>query len=202
MAVYTEYRKNCIPREPWLPAPQPPDVTTTLHKGWQLSAERYPQDARRHPNDRQVVESATHTLAHFYQDVPLQFLHGHFSVEDLLRQADQIILFSNLYWKWKYPYYDAVFGYHWYMFTLQHVPNITAEQIERQRDIWMSELLALPEITDATQRRLLYGALLERAIAGLVLDSFLVQPTHPLAEHFTQTQREQIVLLLDKIKAD
>lgn len=192
LQVYTEYRSNCLPEQPWIPTPAPPDFQETLIKAWHLTNQRYPNDLRRQDCDMQLTQSATTLLAEIYAQVPLGFMHGHFSVEDLIRQEDQVVLFSNLYWKWKYPYYDAIFGYHWYMFTLQHVEGITPDQIEKQRQIWMEELFALPTVVDITQQRLLQAALLERAIAGLVLDSFLVVPTHPLADYFTQTQRDEI----------
>lgn len=192
---YSEYRSNCLPEHPWIPAPAPPDFQEVLTTAWQLANHRYPHDPRQHDTDWQVAQSATTILAQIYAQANLEFMHGHFSVEDLIRQDDQVVLFSNLYWKWKYPYYDAVFGYHWYMFTLQHVEGITPNQIEKQRQIWMEELLDLPTVVDKNQQRLLQAALLERAIAGLVLDSFLVETNHPLADYFTQTQRDEIVRL-------
>jgi len=199
LSCYVEYRVNCLPQQPWTPAPEPTDFQETLEQAWQLADQRYPNDSRREVGDWELAQSATAILAKVYDQSSLEFMHGHFSVEDLIRQNEQVVLFSNLYWKWKYPYYDAVFGYHWYMFTLQHVPGITLEQIEQQRQVWMQELLVLPSMSDDTQHKLLNAALLERAIAGLVLDSFLVVPTHPLAPYFTQTQRNEIVSFCKKL---
>ena len=122
-----------------------------------------------------------------YHGVQLEFVHGHFSVEDLIYQGDEVVLFSNLFWKWKYPFYDTVFGYHWFMYELGNVRGITPDQIEQQRELWLSQLPDLP---------LVKAALLERAIAGLIIDNFLADKNKPIVKYLVDSTRGQIRKLM------
>jgi hypothetical protein len=116
-------------------------------------------------------------------------------VEDFVYQNGEVVLFSNLFWKWKYPFYDAVFGYHWFMYELAHVKGIRPAQVEEQREFWLSELFNLP----LKNLKLVKAALLERAVAGLIIDSFLIDPKKPIAEYLTQSTRDQVEKLLEEL---
>lgn len=130
LRYYQEYRQNCLPIKPWLPAPFKPDWGRDLEKALATSQKVFPNHPYRKEEDEKLATQAYGALAEIYQDVPLEFVHGHFSVEDLIYQGDEVVLFSNLFWKWKFPFYDAVFGYHWFIYALEHIPGITTQQIE------------------------------------------------------------------------
>lgn len=190
---YQEYRENCLPQEPWLSQPGEVDWDQNLQNLISASKKAYPNHPFREPTDERFVTKAAGLLTKIYQNVSLEFIHGHFSVEDLVYQNKEVVLFSNLFWKWKHPFYDAVFGYHWFMYELAHVKGIKPVQVEKQRKIWLSELSSLPWAKKSPKnKKLLKAALLERAIAGLIIDSFLVDPKKPIAEYLTQSTREQI----------
>ncbi len=197
---YQEYRKNCLPKKPWLPKPVKVNLDKDLQNLISASEKAYPNQPFRKPKDKELASKAISLLKKIYEDVSLEFIHGHFSVEDLIYQNKQVILFSNLFWKWKYPFYDAIFGYHWFIYELAHVKGITSDQVEKQRKIWLSELFDLPRVRKSAENlRLLKAALLERAVAGLIIDNFLADPKRPIAEYLTQSTREQVKKLIGEL---
>lgn len=194
---YQEYRKNCLPKKPWLPKSEKPDFAKELEKLKQISLKAYPDHPWRKLIDNDLLFQAVAFLNRFYSEINLTFLHGHFSVEDLIFKNDEVILFSNLFWQWEYPFYDAVFGYHWFMFTLAEVPGIKSEEINKQRSLWLGSLDKLS--TGEQDRRLLKAALLERAIAGVVLDSLLMDSSKPISLYIFQSTLDEVNRLLREL---
>jgi hypothetical protein len=196
--LYQEYRKNCLPKEPWLSRPTVGKLywEKVLEKLADVSQEAFPDHPLRQLSDIDLATHAMRILAKTYKNVSLEFLHGHFSVEDLVYESNKsgrVILFSNLFWKWKYPYYDAVFGYHWFMYELSHVKGITSNQVEDQRKLWQKALVNLPSVkNNSKNKRLLDAALLERAVAGLVVDSLLVDRGKPIAGYLVNSTRKEV----------
>jgi hypothetical protein len=123
---YQEYRHNTIPAKPWLSSPTKISMTKLLESWIKNSRRAYPQDERRQSGDEDLAHEAMELLDKVYEGISLEFMCGHFSVEDLVYQDDEVILFSNLFWKWKYPFYDTVFGYHWFMYSLADIERITS----------------------------------------------------------------------------
>ena len=117
-----------------------------------------------------------------------------------MHQDKQIVLFSNLFWKWKYPFYNSVFAYHWFMFELQHVVNITQDQVEQQRHYWQEAIYSLPEIQGPADARLQKAAFLDRAVAGLLVDGFLMDPQTPISEYIFDANRKQVIDLTDQLQ--
>lgn len=194
---YQEYRKNCLPKKPWLPQPAKINWKKAFQNLISTSKRAYPKHPFRKPTDKKLAGQAAGLLEKIYEKVSLEFVHGHFSVEDLAYQDGEVVLFSNLFWKWKYPFSDAVFGYHWFMYELSHVRGIKLTQVEKQREIWLSELLNLPWVKKSPKNlKLAKAALLERAIAGLIIDSFLVDKEKPIAKYLTDSTRNQVKMLL------
>lgn len=202
LQMYQEYRANCLPLSPWLEKPDRFDVKEAVTNYLKQSHKAYPTDPRRKESDDKLVIEATDTLEREYKNVPVEFLHGHFSVEDLIYQGDEVVLFSNLFWKWSYPYYDAVLGYHWFIYELNHVKGITPKQVEEQRKLWLNALFNLPQVKGSEANiRLMKASLLERAVAGVILDSFLVDKDNPIAEYLTESSREQVRSFLEVLRA-
>lgn len=200
LKYYLEYRQNSLPKKPWLSKPEQPNWGETVEKLIATSQKAYPDHPFRQAEDFKLARKAGQLLASIYSRVPLEFVCGHFSVEDLIHQENQVVLFSNLFWKWKYPFYDAVFGYHWFMYELGNVDGITPDQVEQQRELWLSQLLDLPWVRESPQNlRLAKAALLERAVAGFIIDSFLVNKNKPIAKYLTDSTRKQARELISKL---
>lgn len=191
--LYTEYRENCLPQKPWLSKPLNPDPSGEVEKTIAASLKAYSDHPFREEGDKELALGAAQILVKIYKDIDLEFVHGHISTYDLIYQGDQVVLFSNLFWKWKFPFADSLVAYHWSIYELEHVENITPEQVDEQRALWQETLFALPTVKESRENsELLKAALLERAISGLILDSFLVNKDKPIAKYMTDSTREQV----------
>ncbi len=200
LSLYREYRQNCLPKKPWLPMPAKSNLTNLAKSLIATSEKAYPNDPRRQTGDKELAKKAYHLLAKIYENISLEFIQGHFSVEDLIRQDDQVVLFSNLFWKWRFPFFDAVFGYHWFMFELCNVQDTTSSQIEEQRKIWLFEIFSLPWVQESyIHLKLAKAALLERAVAGFIIDSFLADRSKQIAEYLTESCRDQTRKLIEEL---
>ncbi|HUS60001.1 MAG TPA: hypothetical protein VMX76_01305 [Nevskiaceae bacterium] len=200
---YQEYQENCLPQKPWLSKPRKLDWQKRIQELIAASRKAYPNHPFRLVSDEKLATEAAKLLNAICQNVPLEFVHSHFSAEDLIYQdkkKKQVILTSNLFWKWRPPFYDAVFGYHWFMYTLGNVEGITPNQVEKQREVWLLALFNLTRVEKSpTNTRLLKTALLERAVAGFLLDSFLVDPNQPIARYLTESTRNQAKKLFEEL---
>lgn len=191
--VYQEYRQNCLPNKPWLPEPERPNLQEVLEKIIANADKAYPNDPRRQPGDKELAAEAYKVLEEFYKDKPLmEFQHGHFSVEDLLRSGDEVVIFSNLFWKYRPPLFDAVFGYHWCILELNHVEDITPQQVDEQRELWQQAMMSVPFIKESEENQnFVKAVILERAVASFLLDSLLVDVNKPIANYLTESSRDQ-----------
>lgn len=168
--LYLEYKNNCL-QKPWLPKPQKTIfIAPEIEKTWEMSKKIKPKCRFRLESDLDLAKEAASVLEKITTKTELVFQHGHFSVNDLITKGNSVIIFSNLFWKWKNPFYDAVFAYHWFIYSLAKIDDLSLATIENQRKIWLKEIYALAK--DETDKTLISAALLERAIAGLLLDSF------------------------------
>lgn len=192
--IYREYKINCVTK-PWLTLPNKEGlIDELLDRLIKMSEEVKPTSRLRDEGDKELVREAGEVLKKVYLNTELEFCHGHFSVEDLMYQGDQVVLFSNLFWKWKYPLYDLVFGYHWEMLTLARVEGITSETVEEQRKKWKDEMLKVAkEIDSENHEKLFTTALLERAVAGLMIDTHAyLDETKPITRYLVEQQRQEV----------
>lgn len=203
---YREYRKNCIPVKPWLLKPDTvsTDITKTLDALISSSNKAYPENSLRERDDIVLAKVAYAVLSKVYNGVDLEFMHGHFSCKDLIYKDDakkNVVLFSNLFWKWRYPYFDAVFAYHWFMYELSHVKNITPKEVEDQRKIWIDEIYKATG-ADASKKikTLVDSALLERSVAGFILDSFLCDPKEKISKYLYQASKNEASRLIRELE--
>ena len=111
-----EYKRNCA-IAPWIEKPKESiseEIKNNFEKWRQASFKLYPTHPLRKQEDAELIDKAIDILAENYKNVDREFQHGHFGVSDLIKIKDgRVIILSNLYWSWKPPFYDAVFGYHW-----------------------------------------------------------------------------------------
>ena len=194
-----EYRGNCV-ADPWIEKPGSSlseEAKLNFEKWRQASFRLFPTHPSRKPEDKNLIDSAVKILVKNYGGVVAEFQHGHFSTTDLLKtKKGEVIVLSNLYWSWKPPFYDAVFGYHWYIYNLANLNSVTPALIEQQRNLWMSKINRLAKTEK--DRVLLNLALLERATAGLNLDVLSIDPKNPVAEYLICRTRENIQTFLAK----
>lgn len=196
--IYQEYRQK-MRNTPWLSRPEM-DVDRHFDKLFQLAKKIKPLSPFRQHEDAQLANQAREMLKGIWLSAELEFQHGHFSAEDLICQGDQIVLFSNLFWQWKFPFYDTVFAYHWVMYTLAQVPEISPDRIEEQRQIWLAAIAVLPQAQSAAQKKLLGAALLERAVAGLLVDGFsYIEEKNPIAEYLIDSTRTEVKRLIQAL---
>lgn len=195
--AYEEYHKNCL-GNPWLKKPKytiPQRISDNFKVWRRASFKLYPTHALREIYDKKLIDKAIEILKKGYQNVDFEFEHGHFSERDLYQKGPDIVLLSNLYWGWKPPLYDAVFGMHWFMYRLADVKGITLEIIEEQRNLWLSKIESLLRVK--ANQKFYKLALLERTAAGLNLDALSVDFNRPIAKYLINTTREQINQLLE-----
>ncbi len=197
--LYLEYRENCR-RRPWLPRPKSKlSSKEALDRLLAVAQKVKPKSPYRRLEDVDLAKEGAVILDRIWSGIEWEFVHGHFSAEDLIRANGDVVLFSNLFWKWKHPYYDAVFAYHWFIYSLAGVRGITPEQIEKQRRLWLEEIFRLPSLN----HHLLKAALLERAIAGLLVDSMAyIDEENPVAGYMVESTRKQVRLLIRELKQE
>lgn len=188
-----EYKRNCV-TIPWIEEPKESlskEVKTNFSKWKQAAFKLYPTHILRRKEDIELIDKAVSVLTGNYKNVKREFQHGHFGTSDLLKtRSGQVVILSNLYWSWKPPFYDAVFGYHWFIYNLAKLKNVIPEIIEEQGSLWLAKINSLAK-TD-TDRELLNLAFLERAAAGLNLDALSVDPRSPIAEYLVFQTRENL----------
>ncbi len=199
--IYQEYRKKCI-NKPWLSKPKKERYgKSNLADMKKMVKKVKPGNPFRKPSDLQLIEKAVKALNKAWEKADMEFLHGHFSTEDLIRQDDEVVLFSNLFWKYKYPFYDAVFAYHWFIYSLAEIKGITPGQIEQQRKLWLEEIYSLSRVKKSSKnKKLLKAALLERAVAGILVDSIAyIDESKPIAGYMVSSTRKQLKKLLSEL---
>jgi hypothetical protein len=182
---------------PWLEEPKDSisgRITENFTKWKEASFKLYPTHPLRDNDDEKLIDKAVEILKKGYKNVGFEFQHGHFSEGDLYQKDNQIVLLSNLYWGWKPPLYDAVFGMHWFIYHLADIKDITPEIIEEQRKLWFEKIESLPGVK--ANKKLYKLALLERAAAGLNLDALSVDFNKPITKHLVEKTRAQVKNLI------
>lgn len=193
---YNEYRENCR-NSPWLEKPEI-EITSAIRKRFQewtqTSYKIFPDHELRKPEDTGLINKSLEILTKKNEWHNLEFVHGHFSAKDLFSVYDQIVVLSNLYWSWRTPYYDLVFAYHWFIYNLSSVEKITPKEVEEQREIWLNKIKTIAE-----NKELLNYALLERATAGLILDSLSIDSKNPIAKYLVEETRKTVETLIKEL---
>lgn len=195
--LYSEYKKNCC-SEPWIDKPEislSEEIKINFEKWRKASLKLYPTHPLREKDDPQLIDKAVDVLVRGYEGVKSEFQHGHFSANDLYKTKNgEAIVLSNLYWSWKPPFYDAVFGQHWFVYHLSEITSISPEIVEEQRRLWFSKIIGLVKTLE--DKRLLNLALLERAAAGLNLDALSIDPKNKIAKYLVKATRRKVKELI------
>ncbi|OGH47663.1 MAG: hypothetical protein A3A51_03565 [Candidatus Levybacteria bacterium RIFCSPLOWO2_01_FULL_39_10] len=197
--LYYEYRKNCL-SDPWIEKPDEgiSEMIKTSFENWKIASYKlYPKHSLREEDDQKLIDKAVEVLIKNYQNVELEFMHGHFSATDLYKVGGDIVLLSNLYWSYRNPFRDGIFAYHWFSYGLSDLPNIMPTQIDEQRRLWLEKINMLPK--NGYERKLLKLALLERATAGLNLDALSIDPQLKASKYLVSTARRDVEELIQSI---
>src|SRR3989344_4771081 len=191
--LYREYKKNCC-HSPWVDKPTfslSEEIKINFAKWRKARLKLYLVHSFFRKEDEELIDKAISVLTKGYEGIKPRFQHGHFSANDLYKTKNgEVVILSNLYWSWKPPFYDAVFGQHWFIYHLSKLDNINPELIENQRSLWLSEINSLAKTEK--DKKLLNLALLERAAAGLNLDALSVDPKNPVAKYLVEATRKQV----------
>lgn len=196
--LYEEYKENCL-NSPWVEKPPFEAYTTRLNRWKEAVAAQRENDSLGQAEDEELAQKGTEILEREISEEDLEFMHGHFQPGDLIVLSDnEVVLFSNLMWGWRQPFYDAVFGYHWAMLGMEHAENLTSELLERERKRWLDKIYALPQVRG--NERLLNLALLERAIPALLVDRHLIDETKPSGAIITEAARRELKRLINELE--
>lgn len=160
--LYHEYREKCR-RTAWVEKPKY-SYSEHVDRWLTMSEKQRKKDKLGMPGDWELMERGIEIVEREIKTSGLEFVHGHLTSGDLIEiSKGDVVLFSNLFWGWRVPFYDAVFEYHWKMLWLARVRNLTSDMMETERKRWMDKLNFIPQ-------RKLNLALLERAVPALMVD--------------------------------
>lgn len=175
----------------------------TKFEKWNETSERlFSSHPFRIEEDHQLISQVVYFLVKAYEGVAPEFQQGHFSHRDVVKVGNESVMFSNLYWSWRAPFYDMVFPYHWYMYDVANVPEMTIENIEQQRIDWKKQFAARINTLPGSQQRLFTLARIERLAAGLNLDALSISndPQNIIAQHMVEQTRDELRSSLDMFK--
>jgi len=191
--VIKEYKKNCL-RKPWLEKPTSTSmlIKTHFNKWLKIRKMLYSNHPYIKKEDLDLINQAIKILVKNYQNIPLEFVHGHLGDSDFYKVGNEVVILSNLYWSWRPPFYDVVFCYHWFIYHLANL-KITKNKVLEQKNLWLKAIYNF----DKDNKKLINLALLERAAAGLNLDALSIDPKNPLSEFMLEITREEVKRLIN-----
>lgn len=201
--IYKEYKENCC-NQAWVDKPETSiaeEIENKFDKWREIAGKMYAQHPFRQESDESLIDRSIEILKEGYKNANWEFQHRHLSDGDLYKKDGQVLLLSNLYWSYRPASYDAVFGYHWYMYHLSDLEDISQQDIEEQRQLWMDGIWKTVKPEDKNEEKLLNLALLERATAGLVLDALSLDTEKEHSKFLVERTRDEVQRLskvLDK----
>lgn len=192
---YWRYRAGLSGIVPWVEAPlgdAATRITSSFARFRAIRRRLYPEGNWITQKDEDLLDYGISTLEHVYAGVPLVFMHGHFSTRDVYAVKDELVLLSNLYWTWRPPLYDLVFGYHWRRIA---ITAQSGDAVILENDWWQA---AMKRQIGVGEKRWYLAALLERSLATLNLDGASLFKTHP---EYLSRIRQEIISLQTQIEA-
>ena len=197
--IYEEYKVNCI-QDPWLKRPGEYDYSKTLSSWMDAVIEQSSSDPFKDENDIKLVDKAVSILTANLNIDDLEFMHGHFQTGDLHKVGNEVILTSNLFWSYRVPFYDAVFGYHWWMLGMEHKPDLTSNDLESERDQWLNKMYNLDSVNKRKDgEKMVTFALLERAIPALMVDRYMTDQSKHSAKVIAEHTRKELNRLVNEL---
>jgi hypothetical protein len=192
--AFREYRKVAVKPFVQQPATLARDKVIESFHMWKIIRARLDTQGIISSRYQKVIDEAINYLHEAYGDTTLSFCHGHFSARDVRAVGNEWVLLSNLYWSFRVPLYDLVFGWHWRRLELMGNPSLGEAAISVEQPVWekgMEKIVGEMGDRDSDVRRLYRLARLERAVAGLNLDLLTLAPE-------LHEQKIQLAALFDK----
>lgn len=166
--IWEEYKKNCVNRA-WLNKPNKNfSYSSSFNKLIKIRKDSKGKELIR-LEDEKLIKKTVLFLDEKFKKNEFVFLHGHLSCHDLIKSKGKIVLFSNLFWKYRWPLYDLVFAYEWYLLSIAHED---IEKIKEQMKWWKKRMSNTKEAKKQSKKY--YLALLERMVVALNLDILMV----------------------------
>ena len=192
LQVYQDFQTNAI-TNPWIPKP---DSISFQKKFNQItSVTKSTKDL-----DQNLIQTALDILKSNITPEDLVFQHGHFEPSRIRQISEnQYIIISHLFWGWKNPFYDLVFGYHWHMLGMESIPNLTQQILDTERTHWLDSFYNLNQVSTTPQaEKWLTLARLERALFAYAADSTMLDKSKPSYELIKQDCYNQLHQLIDQ----
>lgn len=197
--LYQEYRANCL-NTPWVKKPSDWSYSEQVENWLRATENMREHDSFFQDTDWKLMRRGVEIIENNLSISNLEFMHGHFQPGDLLVVSKQeVVLFSHLFWSWRIPHYDKVFGYHWWMLGMEHVRGLTEEKYTTERQRWLDKIYGLPDVQSSKQKHLLKLAFLERAVPALMVDRLMLDQTKPSAELITKFKRQELEELVREL---
>lgn len=168
-SLYEEYRERCL-NQPWLPSPKKVSYYQDYFSKWKKIRKKIDKDQFINQEDEKIIEEIAVYLDKKFSVNKLEFSHNHLSVYDFKKiSLKEVVVFSNLFWSWRWPLYDLVFGYQWFILSLSHLPE---KEIWEQIILWQETMKQTKEAKNNPP--LFHLALLERTLAAYNLDVLMI----------------------------
>lgn len=195
--LYKEYRANCL-TSAWIEKPKQFSYRDIFANWREAIKDKFDIDRFKEEGDEKLISQGIEILEKTFTVDDLEFMHGHFQPGDLIKtQNGEVILFSNLFWSWRIPFYDAVFAYHWWTLGMEHAENLNEALWREEQKKWLQNIYALPNVKGREKQLIL--ALLERVVAALTVDRFMMDQEKSSAELITKLKREELQSLLREL---
>ena len=194
--LYEEYRANCR-QTPWVAKPKKYSYREHVDRWLSIVERQRSADKLGREEDWDLMEKGIGIVEEEIERVGLEFVHGHFTSGDLIQvNENEIVLFSNLFWGWRVPFYDAVFEYHWKTLWLEKVKNLPPELVEKERKRWFDKVFTLSEMQSERGIRKINLALLERAVPALMVDRFFLDQNKESTKIVVEECRKELKRLI------
>lgn len=199
-ALYEEYRTNCR-QQTWVRKPINISYRAQVREWLDVVKSKAKNDPLIKSQDEKLAGQAVEIIERSISIKDLEFVHGHFFPEDLIiAENSDVVLFSNLFWSWKIPFYDAVFGYHWWMLGMGSVDGFNEELLEKERQRWFEKIYNLNEVKiNLENEKLIDLVLLERAVPALMVDRYMLDSNKPYTKIIVEGARKELDRLVSKL---
>ncbi|NMB56775.1 hypothetical protein GYA19_02450 [Candidatus Beckwithbacteria bacterium] len=186
---WQDYRANCCSHS-WLEKPKE-SLFTYIQKrflSWQkIALEQKKEKWLNYQLDESLIKQILAIFQKETRKMDWDFCHGHLSKNDLPLVDGKVVITSNIYWGYRWPFYDAVFAYHWYI--LEILNDFGFAKVEGQEKLWLDAIYKLTK--NERDLRLLKIALLERLCGRMLIDIFMLS-----------IEKEELKLFWEKSLAD
>jgi len=173
--VYKDYKQNCL-NKPWVKRPKSWKYSIQF-QNWLRAVENMQKlDKYSEEGDMKLALKGVEIIENNLSINDMEFMHGHVAIGDFIEVSkDEVVIFSNLFWGWRIPFYDAVFAYHWWMLGMHHKGGLTEKFQENERNKWFDKIFNLDVVKQRKGgEKLVNLALLERAVPALMVDRFMI----------------------------